>query len=49
MLADTSIVWWDPHVLTLGAEPSLGIRKPDLIVKDVAPAVLESGLKNAGA
>ena len=45
VLAETSIVWWDPHVLTLGAEPSLGIRKPDLIVKDVAPAVLESGLK----
>jgi ATP-dependent exoDNAse (exonuclease V) beta subunit len=42
---DCAIVWWDPTVLKLGAEPSLGIRKPELIGKDVASAVVESGLK----
>jgi ATP-dependent exoDNAse (exonuclease V) beta subunit len=30
--------------LTLGAEAPLGIRRPELIVKDVAPDVVESGL-----
>jgi ATP-dependent helicase/nuclease subunit A len=29
-----SVVWWDPHVLTLGAESTLGFRRDDLIVKD---------------
>ena len=42
---DCSVVWWDPSALILGAEPSLGIRKPELIVKDVAPAIVESGLQ----
>jgi ATP-dependent exoDNAse (exonuclease V) beta subunit len=46
---DCSIVWWDPTVLKLGAEPSLGIRKPELIGKDVASAVVESGLKTYNA
>jgi ATP-dependent exoDNAse (exonuclease V) beta subunit len=41
---DCAIVWWDPSALKLGAEPSLGIRKPELIIKDVAPSILESGL-----
>jgi ATP-dependent exoDNAse (exonuclease V) beta subunit len=31
-------------VLKLGAEAPLGIRRPELIVKDVAPDVVESGL-----
>jgi ATP-dependent exoDNAse (exonuclease V) beta subunit len=46
---DCSVVWWDPSVLNLGAEPSLGIRKPELIVKDVAPAIVESGLQTYNA
>jgi ATP-dependent exoDNAse (exonuclease V) beta subunit len=41
---DFSVVWWDPRVLKLGAEAPLGIRRPDLIVKDVAPQIVEDGL-----
>ena len=41
---DCSVVWWDPHVLNLGVELSLGIRKPDLIVKDVPSAIVDFGL-----
>ncbi|HET7618807.1 MAG TPA: UvrD-helicase domain-containing protein, partial [Vicinamibacterales bacterium] len=29
-----SVVWWDPHVLTLGVTSSFGLRRDDLIVKD---------------
>lgn len=29
-----SVVWWDPHVLHLGAVSSFGLRRDDLIVKD---------------
>ena len=43
--ADHSLVWWDPHVLDLGVELSLGIRKPDLIVKDVPSAIVDFGLE----
>ncbi|HEY3154325.1 MAG TPA: UvrD-helicase domain-containing protein [Candidatus Binatia bacterium] len=39
-----SVVWWDPRSLKLGAEAPLGIRRPELIVKDVAPDIVESGL-----
>ncbi|HSF48428.1 MAG TPA: UvrD-helicase domain-containing protein [Burkholderiales bacterium] len=39
-----SVVWWDPRALKLGAEAPLGIRRPELIVKDVTPDVVESGL-----
>jgi ATP-dependent exoDNAse (exonuclease V) beta subunit len=39
-----AIVWWDPRALKLGAEAPLGIRRPELIVKDVAPEIVESGL-----
>src|SRR6266508_3767877 len=39
-----SVVWWDPRGLKLGAEAPLGIRRPELIMKDVAPAIVESGL-----
>jgi ATP-dependent helicase/nuclease subunit A len=39
-----SVVWWDPGALKLGAEAPLGIRRPELIVKDVAPDIVESGL-----
>ena len=30
-----SVVWWDPRALSLHAETSLGLRRDDLIVKDV--------------
>ena len=39
-----SVVWWDPRALKLGAEAPLGIRRPELIVRDVAPAVVDAGL-----
>jgi ATP-dependent exoDNAse (exonuclease V) beta subunit len=39
-----SVIWWDPRALKLGAEAPLGIRRPELIVRDVAPEVVESGL-----
>ena len=41
---EVSVVWWDPRALKLGAEAPLGIRRPELIVKDVAPDIVESGL-----
>ena len=31
---DYSVVWWDPHVLHLGAVSTFGLRRDDLIVKD---------------
>ena len=34
-LTTLSVVWWDPRALILNAEPSLGLRRDDLIVKDV--------------
>jgi ATP-dependent helicase/nuclease subunit A len=39
-----SVVWWDPRALKLGAEAPLGIRRPELIVKDVKPEIVEAGL-----
>jgi ATP-dependent helicase/nuclease subunit A len=42
--AGFSVVWWDPRALKLGAEAPLGIRRPELIVKDVAPQIVASGL-----
>jgi ATP-dependent exoDNAse (exonuclease V) beta subunit len=30
-----AVVWWDPRALSLHAETSLGLRRDDLIVKDV--------------
>ena len=32
--ADYNVVWWDPHILHLGAVSSFGLRRDDLIVKD---------------
>jgi len=32
--SDYSVVWWDPHMLHLGAVSSFGLRRDDLIVKD---------------
>ena len=37
-------VWWDPNILELGAEPPLGIRRSELIVKDVNPSVVDEGM-----
>jgi ATP-dependent exoDNAse (exonuclease V) beta subunit len=37
------VVWWDPSALALGARPSFGVRREDLIVKDVARAVVVDG------
>ena len=42
--ADFSVVWWAPDELSLGAHPSFGLRRDDLIVKDVNPAVLRQRL-----
>jgi ATP-dependent exoDNAse (exonuclease V) beta subunit len=42
--AEFSVVWWDPRALKLGAEAPLGIRRPELIVKDVKPEIVEAGL-----
>ncbi|HEV3215172.1 MAG TPA: UvrD-helicase domain-containing protein [Vicinamibacterales bacterium] len=42
--AGHSVVWWDPRDLKLDAEPPLGIRRSELIVKDVAPRIVEAGL-----
>ncbi len=38
------IVWWDPSALHLGAEAPLGIRRSELIVKDVPREVVDEGL-----
>jgi len=41
-----SVVWWSPEpaVLALDAQAPFGLRRDDLIVKDVVPAVLRRGL-----
>jgi ATP-dependent exoDNAse (exonuclease V) beta subunit len=39
-----SVVWWAPDVLPLGAQTPYGLRRDDLIVRDVSPAVLRSRL-----
>jgi ATP-dependent exoDNAse (exonuclease V) beta subunit len=41
---DHQIVWWDPRDLTLGADPPLGIRRSELIVKDVPKVIVDEGL-----
>jgi ATP-dependent exoDNAse (exonuclease V) beta subunit len=38
-----SVVWWDPSALSLGAKPPFGVRREDLIVKDVARHVVTDG------
>jgi ATP-dependent helicase/nuclease subunit A len=42
--ADCSVVWWAPDDLSLGAQAPFGLRRDDLIVKDVNPAVLRKRL-----
>ncbi|OFW06150.1 MAG: hypothetical protein A3I61_18420 [Acidobacteria bacterium RIFCSPLOWO2_02_FULL_68_18] len=41
---DVTVVWWAPDALELGAQTSFGLRRDDLIVRDVAPAVLRARL-----
>jgi ATP-dependent exoDNAse (exonuclease V) beta subunit len=38
-----SVVWWDPSILDLGAKPTFGVRRDDLIVKDVPKHVVADG------
>jgi ATP-dependent exoDNAse (exonuclease V) beta subunit len=38
-----SVVWWDPSALTLGLKPPLGVRRDDLIVKDVPRDLVADG------
>ncbi|HYM26131.1 MAG TPA: UvrD-helicase domain-containing protein, partial [Vicinamibacterales bacterium] len=40
---DYSIVWWDPHELALGKKAPFGVRRDDLIVKDVPRNVVADG------
>jgi ATP-dependent exoDNAse (exonuclease V) beta subunit len=42
--SDVSVVWWAPDALALGAQASFGLRRDDLIVKDVNPVVLRQRL-----
>jgi ATP-dependent helicase/nuclease subunit A len=37
------VVWWDPHGLALGATPPFGVRRQELIVRDVPPGVVAEG------
>jgi ATP-dependent exoDNAse (exonuclease V) beta subunit len=37
------VVWWDPSALHLGAEPPFGLRRQELISKDVPPEVVAEG------
>ena len=45
-LESHTVVWWspEPDVLPLGAQASFGLRRDDLIVKDVPPQVLRHHL-----
>ena len=38
-----SVVWWDPSALVLGLKPAMGVRRDDLIVKDVPRHVVADG------
>ena len=35
------VVWWDPAALHLDVEPPIGLRRQELIAKDVAPQVID--------
>jgi ATP-dependent exoDNAse (exonuclease V) beta subunit len=37
------VVWWDPSVLDLGKKPPFGVRREDLIVRDVPRTVVADG------
>ncbi|MCU1384752.1 MAG: addA 1 [Acidobacteria bacterium] len=38
-----AVVWWDPCALKLDEQPTFGVRREDLIVKDVAKNVIADG------
>lgn len=38
-----AVVWWDPSALHLGATPPFGVRREELIVKDVPKALVAEG------
>src|SRR5438045_759261 len=38
-----SVIWWDPNALTLDARAPFGVRREDLIVKDVPKHVVADG------
>jgi ATP-dependent exoDNAse (exonuclease V) beta subunit len=40
-----SVTWWDPWALDLSVEPSIGIRRESLIMKDVPESVVSEGLR----
>ncbi len=40
---DYAVVWWDPRALTLDQKPTFGVRREDLIVKDVPRNVIADG------
>ena len=42
--AGHAVVWWDPHVLPLGAEAHFGIRQEELLSKDVSDEAVEEDL-----
>jgi hypothetical protein len=37
------VVWWDPRVLRLGADAPFGLRREELISKDVEPGRMAEG------
>ncbi len=39
---DYGVVWWDPTTLPLGATSSFGLRRQELLDKDVDPAIVEA-------
>ena len=41
--APFEVVWWDPAALQLGAEPPFGLRRQELISKDVPHEVVAKG------
>src|SRR5207344_146133 len=41
--AGYSVVWWDPSALALGAKSLFGVRREELIVKDVPKNVVADG------
>jgi hypothetical protein len=42
--AEYSVVWWDPHVLSLERDSGYGLRRDDLIAKDGDPVMVAARL-----
>jgi ATP-dependent exoDNAse (exonuclease V) beta subunit len=43
-MGDYGVVWWDPRCLQLDAEPRFGIRRQELIGKEVDPQTVQADL-----